>query len=62
MYCEINEIEKKDGNCSFKIYLYKPFWKTVKPLLSDKGANTTNISLVDRVKTLTEDKDLEPVF
>ena len=47
MYCEINEIEKKDGNCSFKIYLYKPFWKTVKPLLSDKGANTTNISLVD---------------
>ena len=31
--------------------------KTVKPLLSDKGVNTIKISLVDRGKTVTEDKE-----
>ena len=32
--------------------------KTVKPLLSDKGVNTMKISLVDRGKTVTEDKEV----
>ena len=33
-------------------------WKTVKPLLKDKGSNTTNIYLVDEGKTVTEDKEV----
>ena len=41
-----------------KITDNKHFWKTVKPLLSDKGVNTTKISLVDGGKTVTEDKEV----
>ena len=40
-----------------KITDNKLFWKTVKPV-SDKGVNTTKISLVDGGKTVTEDKEV----
>ena len=32
------------------------FWKRVQSLVSDKGVNTTKISLVDEGKTVTQDK------
>ena len=35
----------------------KLFWKTVKPLLSDKGVNTTKKNSLDGEKTVTEDKE-----
>ena len=35
------------------------FWKTVKPLLPDKGFNSTKMFLVAEGKTLTEDKEVE---
>ena len=42
-----------------KITDNKLFRKTVKVLLSDKGVNTTNISLVNEGKIVTEDKEGE---
>ena len=32
-------------------------WKTVKPLLSAKGINTTRISLINDKKMITEDTE-----
>ena len=34
------------------------FWKTVKPLLSDKGINTTRISVINDNKMITEDTEV----
>ena len=38
-----------------KITNNKVFWKTVKPLLLDKGISTTRISLTNDNKMITED-------
>ena len=38
------------------------FWKTVKPLLPDKGFNSTKMFLVAEGKTVTEDKEVEKTF
>ena len=52
--------EKKNTLITFnKITNNKLFWKTVKPLLSDKGVNTTKVSLVDGGKTVTENKEVK---
>ena len=40
-----------------KITVNKVFWKTVKPLLSAKGINTTRISLINDKKMITEDTE-----
>ena len=36
----------------------KVFWKTVKPLLSDKGINNTRISLINDNKMITKDTEV----
>ena len=52
--------EKKQTLITFnKITNNKLFWKIVKPLLSDKGVNTTKVSLVDGGKTVTENKEVK---
>ena len=35
------------------------FWKTLKPLLSDKGINTTRISLINDNKMIAKDKSFK---
>ena len=39
-----------------KIIDNKVFWKTLKPLLSDKGINTTRIYLINDNKMINKDK------
>ena len=55
----------KKPNCSIgisKITDNKVFCKTVKPLLSDKGINSTRISLLNDKKVTTEDTEVANAF
>ena len=38
------------------------FWKTVKPLLSDKAISTTRISLINDNKMITEDREVANIL
>ena len=40
----------------------KRFWKTVKPLLSNKGINSTKINLKSDTKIITEDCEVAECF
>ena len=42
-----------------KITHNKVFWKTLKPLLSDKGMNTTRIFLINDNKMIAKDKSFK---
>ena len=42
-----------------KITHNKVFWKTLKPLLSDKGINTTRIFLINDNKMIAKDKSFK---
>ena len=45
-----------------KIADNKVFWKTVKPLLLDKGINTARISLINDNKMITEDTEVASIL
>ena len=38
------------------------FWKTIKPLLSDKGGNRSKITLIDKEKVVSEDQEVSNIF
>ena len=38
------------------------FWKTVKPMLSNRFANSEKITLVDNEKIITSDKEIAKVI
>ena len=40
----------------------RKFWKTVKPILSNKFVNNENITLVDNKKIITNDKEIAKVL
>ena len=64
MYMIFNGINI-NGRQIWEITDNRHFWKTILPIVLDKGVNTTKISLVDEEKTVTQDKkvaDFEPVF
>ena len=37
----------------------KLFWKNVKPYFSDKGSNSTRITLVEKDKIITDEKQIQ---
>ena len=61
----LNKKERKNYYSNLelnKITDNKAFWKTMKPLFSDKGCDRSKISLIDNDKVITDDQDISNLF
>ena len=61
----LNKREKKNyySNLELKSIMDKKiFWKTMKPLFSDKGCHKPKITLIDEGKITSEDQEVSNIF
>ena len=61
----LNKREKKNYYSKLdtrKITDNKTFWKTMKPLFSDKGCSRSTITLIDNGKIVKEDQEISNIF